>query len=373
MDSSLTLFQKRLHPLLNLFLRLTIFCASFFSLVFLGLAQKDSVIIVRNPEQPVFTGDVVKFTEELSIPDTDGLHYILIRPRDILVRSDGDIFVSDKKENDIKVFDRKGCFLRIIGRKGRGPGEFEAISSLFFMSGDLAVFDGTSRRITLFSPQGEYLRSISTAALEIDEIQIDAKGDLYVQISYLTGQKQIYEIRRLDKDLNDNGLVVITSIPYKETLSYFKASPSFWVTPDGRVLFGFPYKTYEFSLHGNDGSVEKRIQKKHAHETIPEEEIAPFRERRPQWLDWHIAKGYSPYYGIVGMINNHIIIKRRYYFVEKRYLFDVFDPDGKYMAAFTLYNLQRGALFVQRDRFYTIEENEDGHPIIKRYKVTWPF
>ena len=382
-DRTPELYRRRRLFLGDRIPRLSILCAVLFSLVFLLSAQKDSwtgslfkkdnVIFVNNPEQPVFKGDVVKFTEELRIPDTDGQHYILVRPRDILVNEDADIFVSDQRETNIKVFNRNGRFLRIIGRKGMGPGEFEALSSLFFLGKDLAVFDWINHRITLFSPQGEYRRSISTAALNIIEIQTDVKGNLFALVSYIASGKRIYEIHRLDKDLNDKGRFVKVSLPYRETFSFFKASPSFWASPDGRVLFGFPDKTYEFSLYGNDGSEEKRIQKKHAHETIPEVEIAPFREKIPQELDWHIPRGYSPYYKIAGIINDNIIILRRYYFVEKRYLFDVFDPDGKYMAAFTLYNLQRGALFVQRDRFYTIEENEDGLPIIKRYKVTWPF
>jgi hypothetical protein len=55
--------------------------------------------------------------------------------------------------HEIAVFDRRGRFIRIVGRQGEGPGEFQAISALVALpDGGIAAFDPTNLRMTYFSP-----------------------------------------------------------------------------------------------------------------------------------------------------------------------------------------------------------------------------
>jgi hypothetical protein len=46
----------------------------------------------------------------------------------------------------------------------------------------------------------------------------------------------------------------------------------------------------------------------------------------------------------------------------------VFDPEGKYIARFTL---KYWAIVWKKQKLYTIEEDEEGYQIVKRYSVGW--
>jgi len=60
----------------------------------------------------------------------------------------------------IKVFDAKGLYLRALGRKGAGPGEFEGVSGVHVDAGDsLHVLDWGTSRHTVFGPDFRLIRS----------------------------------------------------------------------------------------------------------------------------------------------------------------------------------------------------------------------
>ncbi len=86
-------------------------------------------------------------------------NYLLVRPtaEGIAVDQSGNLFVID--EDRIKVFDSGGQELRIVGRPGQGPGEFENCRRLTISeTGFLTVVSGTSlHTVHMFSPELKYL------------------------------------------------------------------------------------------------------------------------------------------------------------------------------------------------------------------------
>ncbi|NBC02316.1 MAG: 6-bladed beta-propeller [Bacteroidetes bacterium] len=82
--------------------------------------------------------------------------------RPIAVRTDalGKIYIADQGSMSIKVFDSEGTFIREIGRRGRGPGEFQDISLMDITPDEeIVVIDIMNQRYTFFSLDGEVLRS----------------------------------------------------------------------------------------------------------------------------------------------------------------------------------------------------------------------
>jgi len=53
---------------------------------------------------------------------------------------------------------------------------------------------------------------------------------------------------------------------------------------------------------------------------------------------------------------------------EKNFIGDVFDKDGHYLAEIVLPSRR---VFFTSSHLYTIEEDADGYPIIKRYAMVW--
>lgn len=89
---------------------------------------------------------------EIRIGEVDGAG-ALSNILDIVVSpSSGLIFVSNTDQ--IKVFGPDGRYLRQIGRKGPGPGEFTILSRISWLDGDIVATDFQAKRLTRFTEEG---------------------------------------------------------------------------------------------------------------------------------------------------------------------------------------------------------------------------
>lgn len=76
--------------------------------------------------------------------------------------ADGRLVVANGAAPDIRFFDAAGKHLLTAGRRGSGPGEYQALAGLFAFAGDsLLVADVMTRRMTVLSPAGETGRTYS--------------------------------------------------------------------------------------------------------------------------------------------------------------------------------------------------------------------
>jgi hypothetical protein len=68
--------------------------------------------------------------------------------------SAGTIYVPDNGSGELRIFSRDGMFIRKIGRRGNGPGEFQQISNVIPYGQHIAVIDGGLRRTNELSSDG---------------------------------------------------------------------------------------------------------------------------------------------------------------------------------------------------------------------------
>lgn len=77
-------------------------------------------------------------------------------PHQVMTSKKRDVYICDMNNHVVKVFDRNGKFLRTVGRKGRGPGDFSLPASMALApNGDLWVAEIGGLRVQRFSPQGK--------------------------------------------------------------------------------------------------------------------------------------------------------------------------------------------------------------------------
>jgi hypothetical protein len=76
----------------------------------------------------------------------------------------------------IIVYDSAGRFSSVIGRRGNGPGEYELVNAATVGPGDTLHVAHNSSRISLFSPTGEFVRTVSTAIWRIQELLVPGNG-----------------------------------------------------------------------------------------------------------------------------------------------------------------------------------------------------
>ena len=82
----------------------------------------------------------------------------------ITVDDSGRVFITDYRKVTIDVFEPNGKFLTHIGRKGRGPGEFETVTP-HIIGKRLYVFDSMAFRMNIFSLDS--LRLVNTINMNI--------------------------------------------------------------------------------------------------------------------------------------------------------------------------------------------------------------
>ena len=89
----------------------------------------------------------------------DSTAFALVGPVQWL--GNGALVVADLRALRLHVFDSTGAYHGALGRRGKGPGEFSAITSVTPMRGDtLAVFDATQRRLTIWSAARGLVRQV---------------------------------------------------------------------------------------------------------------------------------------------------------------------------------------------------------------------
>jgi hypothetical protein len=119
--------------------------------------------IVRLAQQPLHPG-VATLKEELSIGIADGAEeYMLGEIADIALARDGSIYVFDRQVPAIRHYDAQGKFLRSIGRRGQGPGEYHSASGLATLrDGRLLLWDTGNWRINVYAANGDVLTQWTT-------------------------------------------------------------------------------------------------------------------------------------------------------------------------------------------------------------------
>ncbi len=101
-------------------------------------------------------------------------------PVDITVSKEGDIYVLDSNDNNIKIFDRGGAFIKSIGREGSGPGEWKRPWILGFVGDRIYVVDANNRRIQIMKKDGNYERGYKVPVDLGKGMAFDAYGNLYL-------------------------------------------------------------------------------------------------------------------------------------------------------------------------------------------------
>jgi hypothetical protein len=107
--------------------------------------------------------------------ETAGAAYMFTTIRQV-VASDSEVFVLPAETPEIRVFGDDGRHRRTIGRRGAGPGEFDAVTAIGLVGDTLWTLDANLRRVTRFRADGEML---TMARLETMSPDVGRRGRFY--------------------------------------------------------------------------------------------------------------------------------------------------------------------------------------------------
>jgi hypothetical protein len=100
-------------------------------------------------------------------------------------RKDGWFAIGDASEGSVKLFDSTGRLVRVLGRKGDGPGEFRTPRQVRFgPDNKIHVYDASAERLSVFSASGEYIKTVKTGFGYVSSLEpLPNGGYLFATIS----------------------------------------------------------------------------------------------------------------------------------------------------------------------------------------------
>jgi hypothetical protein len=153
-------------------------------------------------------------------------------------QNDGTIVVANAGNVELRFYDRSGTFLRAVGGRGQGPGEFMSMTSIHRLASDsILVHDWQQAKASVFAADGEYSRSFS--------LQIPGNG-LPQLIGVLQKGHMVAVVRPFEPNAERSGLIRIPSLYliYSQT---GEITATIGELPDQELFIGQPQepRSYE--------------------------------------------------------------------------------------------------------------------------------
>jgi hypothetical protein len=326
--------------------------------------------IIHNPSEPMYPKAVLSLREDLKIGEAEGQkEYVFGVIGSIAVDPEENIYISDSKEIHIKKFDRNGKYLKTIGRKGQGPGEFEQVTRIMIdLRKHLTAFDGKIRRLTLFSPSGDFIKTISIREPFISDLRMNSRGGFLISTYHIDPQTSR---AATSLSLSDDNFNIVKSVAVGKSQNVLMPFQPFFVwtaMKNDHILFGFNDR-YEITRLDGEGNMIMKISRDYQPVPVKPEE----RKRRLEWLEQPLDKKTPPDYPAFQSITTDEegrIIVRTY---EKSGtgegdFYDIFDAEGRYISKIVL---QYPPRLWKQNKLYTVEEDSIGFQSVKRYEVKW--
>jgi hypothetical protein len=304
---------------------------------------------------------------------------------------EGRIYALEGETQDVRVFDSTGAFVRRFGRKGRGPGEMENASGMGWDDGRrLWVVDPANGRYALFDTTGRVVgtRQRSTSFYMFPwKGAFLASGELVDVIGLPGGFPPTFALARYDTAMvprdtihlptyqgelytqrSQSGGGMSAGVPYTPGLVWS-------VDPRGFLWFGItaPYRIYQRRLGGDTVRIIER-----AYEPLPV--AAADRDSEIAHLDWFTKQG--------GQVDASRIPKVKPAFdrfflddvgnlwvdpvtprSDDDRVFDVFDPDGRYLGRARSNFPIVGTPVFRGERLYAVTGDENDIPYVVRARI----
>jgi len=128
------------------------------------IVDENGIKTVKNPDQPLYGEFVFDLEKDLAIGgDPAKEEYYFPRGGAVNVDAEGNFYMADVGNTRVQMYDRTGKFIRTIGRKGQGPGEYGFPSRVFLDSeGNPFVWSG--RNLIAYERDGLFKKKITIKA-----------------------------------------------------------------------------------------------------------------------------------------------------------------------------------------------------------------
>lgn len=352
-------------------------------------------VVMRNPESPLWrSGEEWRITEELRIGGVEGAGpEIFGRIASLEMDQAGRIWALEHQAQELRVFDAFGQHVRTVGRRGEGPGEFQqAVHIALAPDGNMWVMDPRNARLSIFDTAGVYLAAKRAAAGFVMlpwPGRFDVTGRYHAPVpgsgsvrivrfdsafqSLDTLQIPVDPVTRDGFELRDaqGRLRIRADVPYQGFLVWR-------IAPMGTIwaMVTDEYRLFELDTAGDTlRTITRRF--------TPIPVTAADRERAREDMKWFTDQGgridmsmlpssKPPTRGFFFDDERHIWVERTTDGDDAHPVFDLFDPEGRYLGAIRLPFALAGVPVVRDRRLYAVTRDELDVPYIVRARIDRP-
>ena len=240
----------------------------------------------------------IELVEDLVVgPRGEDPNYLFFRPQGVAVDGGGRMYVLEMGSNRVQVFSPEGEYLRTLGQQGQGPGELQMPIAITASGDRIVVSDWRNLRLSHWDAEGIHLGDVPMASGRLEQTIV------------LTGSGSYVSAR--DRRLEDgSGVIDVTlfSAEGTETVRYaslpepnpvrieipggggvvipaLAGSPAFTASPSGEVYAtaGQEYQVLAFDASGSPRWALRAARRRQAftdeHKSTV---VAPLRERFPE-------------------------------------------------------------------------------------------
>jgi hypothetical protein len=197
---------------------------------------------------------VWQLVEDVRIGAVDGGDQNLTRVNGLLPLPDGRVWIMQPDDHQFRIYDAAGAFVRTVGAEGSAPGEFRGPRLLGWLGegrDTIWVLDGT-RRISLMSREGEFLRSFDRRPFEHEARWEVALPDVMLSDGTALGIAR----KSQPEELGDNRIVHYDpeTGPVYRAIATIERWYSVRSSPTGSATRRLPIPDNELYAYAPDGS-----------------------------------------------------------------------------------------------------------------------
>ena len=325
-------------------------------------------VVVRNTDVPLWSSEevwqVVEETRIGSDPDNETSLFGSIHSFD--VDSQGQVFVLDEQTQEIRVFDSHGAFIRTVGGRGNGPGEFTEASAVdISRNGEIWVMEMILGRLSILNADGALLRTEHIGGSSDFRMSIwpypggfDPLGRYNAVLVTLSEEGTTQALARFDQSFTpldtipipeesketeyfslvseDGGSTMRLVVPFQGSLEWrFSPSGNLW------TLVTDKYELVE--LNDNEEAL-RRVTKEYEPLEVTEAEMEEMRARLARFINQGMKVDWSKVAKTKPVTVSFFCDDEGNFWVnleaatpeDDSRLFDLFDPEGRYLGAVRL-------------------------------------
>jgi hypothetical protein len=358
------------------------------------------------PLAEIYKKGTVRFVPDLILSENSLPPEALLESvTDIKYDLQGNIYFCDFRANNIKKFDPAGKFLKTIGRKGQGPGDFNMPFLLAVTTDRLFVWDMGNRRLCSLTLDGDFIKSMPMQFSQGMPTKMEALPDRNILIGMEKANRgeengpQDYSIEIYSPELEHKGTLYTQQI-WRNKYGRFEGITTYiqqpftplvyWdVATDGEIIIGFS-KNYEIEVYSSDRR--KLFSFKHAYKPVKvtAKDKQEFFEglmysvdgvRTSQLPDFIIKNTEFPAekpafsHLKVDSDGNILVWPYRPKREEEGIYLDAFDPRGKFIgqgrlsgSKETLQNFSASKIY--QGKFWSNEVDKAGQVTLIRYRIS---